>query len=113
MAKKGPMELSLLRALRAQRTQPADAAVVALALSYARALDAPRALMDVASGPMADLAGVATLHQLGGSYRQALENLGLTPKARSAVMRGAPQSAEPKASPLDELRAKREKRGTA
>ena len=113
MSKKGPMELALLRALRAQRTQPADAGIVALALNYARTLDAPRALTEVASGPMADLAGAATLSQLGGAYRMALENLGLTPKARAAVMKGAPPPTAARASALDELRAQRERRGTA
>ena len=69
--------------------------------------------MDVGSGPMADLAMAATLGQLGAGYRAALVELGLTPKTVSMTMRGQPQEPTKQLSALDELRAQRERRGTA
>ena len=109
MAKKGRMELALLRALRTLPAQAGDTGIVELAKQYARTLDAPRLLMDVGSGPMADLAVAATLGQLGAGYRMTLVELGLTPKARAAVMKGQPTQASA-VSGLDELRSRREKR---
>jgi hypothetical protein len=35
--------------------------------------------------------------------------MGLTPKARAAIMRGQPEESKPTASPLDELRKRRER----
>lgn len=109
MTKKGPIELALARALRAGKFQPSDAAAVALAKQYARTLDAPGLLLDVGSGPMADLANAATLGQLGPGLRLALVELGLTPKSRAAVVKGQP--AERPVSQLDEFRARRDRRG--
>ena len=110
--KKGHFELALLKSLRTLPTQLGDAGIVALAKQYARTLDAPALLTEVGTGPLADLAMSATLSALGAGYRMTLVELGLTPKARSVVMRGQPEA--PKvASPLDELRAQRERRGTA
>jgi hypothetical protein len=44
----------------------------------------------------------------GRGFRETLETLGMTPKARAALTKGEPPSAAP--SPLDELRARRARR---
>jgi hypothetical protein len=111
MAKKGPFELALAAALRAEKPSPGDAAIVALAKQYARSLDATKALVDVGGeGPMADLAAAATLAQLGPGLRLILVELGLTPKARAAILRGQPAAVPKPSGGLDELRARRQRR---
>lgn len=87
--KRGRMELALARALRAVDTKPEDVGAVELARQHARAIDegdlfhAGRALLDV------------------------LVELGMTPKARAAVVKAAPPAP---VSGLDELRSRRERR---
>jgi hypothetical protein len=87
-----------------------DAAIEALARQYARTLDAGRSMLDLgADSPLADLAAAASLHDLGAGFRAVLVEMGLTPKARAAIMRGQPEESKPTASPLDELRKRRER----
>ncbi len=123
--RKGARELALAKALRAHPPQDGDGPIVALARDYARAMDAGAHIMEVIGLALDDpeleplvkllerLDGATTLQALGTGYRQALVELGLTPKARAALMKGQPTPATAKGSALDELRAQRERRGTA
>ena len=95
MARSGQVAMALGRALKQVTLQPEDAAAVALARTYARALDADQ----------------AALPKGGHRFLEVLVELGMTPKARAAVMKG---EKAPTKSPLDELRARRErKHGTS
>jgi hypothetical protein len=76
--------------LSAEPPKPQDVAVSALALTYAREIDAG-----------------GDLTKLGPSLLGALEALHLSPRARAAAQKGMKQSAKPGASPLDELRNRR------
>lgn len=83
---------SLEAALKAMPLLPEDAAAIALARNYAHAIDENYDMLPV----------------LGRGYRETLVELGMTPKTRAALVKG--QQAPPPASPMDELRARREKR---
>ncbi len=85
----GPLERALNRSVRSVALEDADAAVLALARAYAAAIDA--------GGPV---------WRYGPGFRDTLVECGLTPKARAAITKG--QLERPAASPLDELRARRE-----
>lgn len=76
-----------------------DGATVALARFYAATIDA-----------VPDSAMVETLRDLGPKLLAALEALNMSPRARAAV-KGA-TSGGPVGNPLDELRVRREHRGT-
>lgn len=89
---RGPLARALERSLRALPKQPEDQAAVELARTYARMIDAKD----------------DTLHMLGRSFRETLETLGMTPRARAALTKPTP--AESQGSPLDELRSRREQR---
>lgn len=91
MARSGQVAMALGRALKQVTLAPEDAAAVALARSYARALDADS----------------ANLAKVGHRFLEVLVELGMTPKARAAVLKG--EKAPPR-SPLDELRARREQK---
>lgn len=85
----------LTRSLKALQFPPTDAGAVRLALSYAQAIDE--------GGDVA---------RLGPGLLSVLESLGMTPKARATLLkgvRGEQPDAKP-ANPLDELRARRERR---
>lgn len=86
---------ALESALRSVVLTPADGAAVALAREYAKSIDE---------------LGAAAQDKLGGKLLDVLEALGMTPKARAALTKGAEP---PKHSGLDELRARREKRAVA
>jgi hypothetical protein len=73
-----------------------DRAVADLAVTYALAIDC-------------DEDGKA-LADLGPKLLAALQQLGMTPSARKAAVKGAPEGE--KRSPLDELRARRAARQT-
>ena len=119
--KKGSRELALAQALRARPPQDGDAAIVALARDYARSMDAGAHIMESIELLLDDpeleplvkllerLEGSTTLAALGAGYRQTLVELGLTPKVRAALTKGE-QAPVPTASPLDELRKRRERR---
>jgi hypothetical protein len=92
MPRKGPAALALERALRSMDVQPSDAAAVELARIYAAGIDKSLDMVPV----------------LGRGYRETLETLGMTPKARVALSKG--EAAAPVASPIDEIRARREQR---
>lgn len=84
--------LALERALESVDVTPADAATVALALVYANAIDT----------------GAEDLSKLGPKLLAALESLLMTPKARTAILKGGED--EQPANPVDALRAKRRER---
>lgn len=92
MARKGRLQLALDRSLRALTLQPEDDAVVALAREYTAAIDADG----------------QQLVMLGKNLRETLIELGMTPRARAAMFKGEPE--KPATSPIDELRARRQKR---
>lgn len=71
--------------------QAKDAAVAALALTYARQIDA----------------GEGDLAKLGPPLLAALEALHLSPRARATASRGIKPDAKPVANPLDQLAARR------
>ena len=91
MARK--VSLALARALKTLPLQPEDAAAVELARVYARELDKREDLVTV----------------YGRGFRETLETLGMTPKARAAITKGD-RPATPKSTPMDELRQRRERR---
>jgi len=102
-------ETSVLSALLAalEATDPAadDEAAVALAKSYAAELDA---------GGCPQCGGrFERLEKIGPKLLAALEQLRMTPKARTAVMRGGTSDGTTGPSALDELRRRRENRTTA
>lgn len=89
----GALESALDASLLDLALRPADQAVVELARTYARVIDG----------------NVDTLNMVGRAFRETLEQLGMTPKARAALATGGPpKPTQP--SPLDELRARRAKR---
>ena len=94
MERRGRVELALMRALRAVPVERADAAAVELARRYAAAIDAQ---------------DVEPLSKLGRGLTDVLIELGLTPKARAAILKDAPQK-NPVSVGLDELRARRERK---
>jgi hypothetical protein len=83
---------ALEEALAAHKLVPVDGALVELARSYARGIDANAEMLPV----------------YGRGYRETLMELGMTPKIRAALTRGEKEA--PKASPIDELRQRRERR---
>lgn len=91
--KRGGLEASLIAALKAAPVLPMDDAAIALARSYASALDA-----------RPDMLG-----QLGRGLKELLIEFGMTPRARAALLKEM-GDAPPKESGLDELRARRERR---
>lgn len=93
MAAKGSHEAALDASLKGMAVQPTDAAAVALAREYAVTLD---------NDP-------ASLVKIGAQFLAVLDALGITPKARAA--KGDKQT--PGISPLDELRAARERKAKA
>lgn len=87
--RRGRVELALGRALRAAQLEREDVVAIELARTYARAVDS----------------GYEPLSKIGAQFTELLTQLGMTPKARAAVVGGKrPQPA----SGLDELRARRE-----
>lgn len=88
----GVLETELERALLDLELAEPDRAAAELARTYARAID---------SGD--DLA------RLGPALLATLTALGMTPAARAALSKGGP-AGEPPASPLDQLRARRDAR---
>lgn len=92
MPKRGPLELAFARARRSAALLPADAAVVELGRQYAEAIDADPANLAI----------------LGPNLLDVLGDLGFTPKARAAMFTSAVPRIAP-ASPLVELRARRER----
>jgi hypothetical protein len=82
-------------AVAAAASDPRDAAAVALALTYAKLID---------DEP-------AEAARVGPALLACLEALGLTPKARHAVKVVSDGAGKP-ASPLDELRSRRARKGT-
>ena len=93
MTRKGQIEAALDRAVKAVALQPADEPALLLTRRYARELD-----------------GDGLLQEFGAGLRTMLIELGMTPRARASVLRGQAPPASG-ADALDELRAKREKRG--
>src|SRR5688572_27006879 len=92
VAQPGQLETSIRQALAELDAQPVDAGAVELALTYARAID------------LGD-----ELAKLGPALLAVLDALGMTPKARAAVVKGGAGGTEHR-SPLDELRARRNAR---
>ncbi len=97
------MSQAVDKALGATEHEAGDGAAGALVRLYAATID------DAASQgtPQA----VETLRELGPKLLAALEALGMSPRARSAAMKGAPGG--PASSPLDELRQRRAGRAGA
>jgi hypothetical protein len=88
------MTAAITAALRETELTGADGAAVALALLYAREMDA----------------GIAASVN-GRQLLEVLTALGMTPRARAAVTKGAQSSDHaPSRSKVDELRARRERR---
>ena len=83
MARRGPVERALDRALQAIELAPADAAAAELARVYARFID-----------------GGGSLWHVGGQFRALLVELRLTPQARGLAAE----------NPLQAFRAEREAR---
>ena len=78
------------------RLQPGDEAVAELALTYALAIDCNE-LVD--------------LDKIGGRLLACLVELGLTPRARAAILKGGKdERPDGSTSPLDELRERRRSR---
>jgi hypothetical protein len=71
---------------------PEDAALQELARAYARGIDANSEMLSV----------------YGRGYRETLMELGMTPRVRAALTKG--QVPDAPASPVDELRKRRERR---
>ena len=94
MPRKGRLELALERSLRALPIGREDHAAVELARSYARTIDTNGEMLNV----------------VGRAFRETLEQLGMTPKARAAMAKGEPQK-PPAKSAVDEIRQRRESRG--
>jgi hypothetical protein len=86
---------ALNKALEDMSLLDKDKAVVDLARLYARAID---------SMPITEL------EKFGPKYLAVLESLGMTPKARAALVKGKDNDSDSNKSPLDELRARRNQR---
>jgi len=86
------VEAALDRSLASMKLTPSDEAAQALAREYAKAIDGNPEM----------------LAKVGARLLETLVELGMTPKARAAVMKGATPPAG--VSKLDELRAKREQK---
>jgi hypothetical protein len=98
----GPHVRALRESLRSSVITVTDAAAVQLAYHYARLADAA---LQVGT------AGAAIMIKLGPPYLQTLQSLGLTPAARSALLRGAKDvGPDHRSSPLDQLKQQRQKR---
>ena len=89
---KGPLERAVFNALKDVQLKPRDKAAAQLALVYARRIDDD-----------------APLVKLGPLMLAVLESLGMTPRARVALLKGNDDGPKP-ANPLDELRQRRERR---
>lgn len=83
------LEGAVRTALDALNLGPSDQGTAELALCYARAVDAE-----------------GGLDKLGPQLLAVLESLGMSPRARASITKGA-TNGSPSASPLDELRARR------
>jgi hypothetical protein len=96
-------------ALQAVELQPSDVAAVALARRYADEIDRWE---QHSADP--EYEGGNGLKEYGPKLLQALDALGLTPKARRAATRpeGGTGGGASKRNPLDEVRAQRERRIT-
>lgn len=84
---------SVRASLEALEPDARDGAARALALEYAAQVDAAPEMLEA----------------LGPKLLAALDALGMTPRARSSAVKGAPSAA---ANPLDQLRARRAERGS-
>lgn len=93
----GDIGKSVRAAAAAVKTEPRDAAVLALALEYAGRLDREHKCVDCGRGLDADLARV------GPALLAALEALQLSPRARKQVK----VSDTPVTNPLDQLAERR------
>lgn len=93
MARRGRVELALGRSVRATTVAPESAATVELAKQYARAIDEE----------------AYPLWRIGPRFLETLDALGLTPRAKAALLKGQSLPAPP-ADPIDELRRQRERR---
>lgn len=119
-------------AVKAATTKPEDAGTIALALEYARLLDAPEPASKYrealewlhsldpetekgerhAALLRSALAEHSVTSDLGPKLLAALESLGMSPRARAALKGGKPDD-KPGKSPLDELRAARARKNGA
>lgn len=88
----GPLESAVREALTHVAAEKVDGGTVQLALTYAEEIDAGE-----------------DLKRLGPALLACLESMLMTPKARSAVVKGVKDD-QPAKSPLDELRARRNAR---
>ena len=95
MARKGKLALALERSLRVLDRGPEDQAAVELARTYARVIDENEDMLNV----------------VGRAFRETLQQLGLTPKARALMAKGD-QPRTPTKSSIDELRQRRERRSS-
>lgn len=83
---------ALRKALKDVSLEPQDQAAARLALEYAAQIDG----------------GQVAIEKVGPALLSALESLGMTPRARKGIVKGG--DGERPASPLDEVRRKREQR---
>ena len=97
--------MALGRSLRAAKLEPADAALLELARTYARAVDAA----DI-SQPVEKVLSVEPLSKVGKALLDSLVELGMTPKVRAGLLKYAKPEPQQQADPLDELRRRREER---
>jgi hypothetical protein len=93
------------QALEAVELRESDGAAVELARRYADEIDR----WESGSGDP-DYAGEDGLKVYGPKLLQALDALGLTPKARSAVTKGGVPNASAGSNPVDEIRERRAQR---
>jgi hypothetical protein len=116
------MAAALSRSLKGLPLQPSDAAAVQLAKQYAVAIDDAHVLDRLTPQQVqvlddlgmlryaAALDGAEALKALGPKFLEALAELGMTPKARTAVVRGAVTS-NGDSDKITELRSRRTNRG--
>jgi hypothetical protein len=89
----GPVEQMLRASLGEARIGPVDAAAAKLAQVYAQEIDR-----------------AGDLAKLGPQFLKVLEQLQMTPRSRAQAQRGGPGEPAAARSPLDELRARRDRK---
>lgn len=93
----GELEKAVKSAVSGLSLLPQDSAAVELAITYARSVDSLQEPVSKSGPPLLAV----------------LEALGMTPRGRTALLRGAKSSEQqPAGDPIDELRQRRARRST-